>query len=46
MAQAKKAAKKKKASVSMFRRLVPGQLSKDLFGGVNKKLKAAGKKKK
>ncbi len=38
--------KKKKASTSLFRRLLPGQLGKDILGDVNKKLKDVGKKKK
>ncbi len=38
--------KKKKVSQSLFRRLLPGQLGKDILGDVNKKLKDVRKKKK
>lgn len=38
--------KKNKKRLSLFRRLLPGQLGKDILGNVNKKLKDVGKKKK
>ncbi len=43
----KKDEKKKKGGLgNLFRRLIPGQLQKDVFGDVAEKLKKAGKKKK
>lgn len=43
----KKDEKKKKGGIgNLFRRLIPGQLQKDVFEDISDKMKNAGKKKK